>query len=243
MEPKKIEPVSNESLLYAGKQTKMLEPLSALFIVILIASNFIGASKVAEIQGFRFDSATLFFPISYVLGDIFTEVYGYARTRRVVWIGFGALLLTSLLTEVVLRLPAANDWPNQAAFETVFGTSYRVVAGSLLGFWAGEIVNSYVLAKLKVKTAGRYLWLRTIGSTIFGEAVDSIFFYPIAFFGIWKTEMLIQVMATNYVFKVLWEAAMTPATYWIVGKLKRIEGEDFYDKTTHFNPFQWRINS
>jgi len=211
----------------------------AAFVTVLLCANLIGASKRATLFGFTFGAGVLFFPISYVFGDVLTEVYGYARARKVVWAGFGALLFASVMSVIVLAFPPAPGWPHQAAFETVFGGTPRIALASLVAYFAGEFTNSFVLAKMKLATEGRYLWARTIGSTIAGEAVDSMIFYPLAFLGTagWTTSQVIAVMASNYLIKVLWEAVMTPVTYRIVNFLKRAEGEDYFDRSTNFTPF------
>jgi uncharacterized integral membrane protein (TIGR00697 family) len=183
----------------------------------------------------------LFFPLSYIFGDVLTEVYGYARDRRCVWAGFGALGFAALMTVVIVALPPASWWQEeQKAVATVFGNTPRVVLASILAFWSGSFVNSYVLAKMKIWTAGRWLWTRTIGSTLCGELVDSALFYSIAFYGLWGTQHLLEVMVTQYVLKSGWEIVMTPATYRVVGFLKRIEHEDYYDRDTDFTPFSLR---
>jgi queuosine precursor transporter len=212
----------------------------AAFVTVLLCANLIGASKVATLFGFTFGAGVLFFPISYVFGDILTEVYGYARARKVVWAGFGAMIFASFMSAVILAFPPAEGWPHQAAFETVFGGTWRIVGASLVAYFSGEFCNSFVLAKLKLRTQGRLLWLRTIGSTIVGEAVDSAIFYPLAFLGIWSSDLVIKVMLTNYVLKVLWEVFMTPFTYGIVNFLKRAEHEDYFDRNTDFTPFSLR---
>ena len=209
----------------------------AAFVTVLLCANVIGAAKVAQIGSFTFGAGVLFFPISYVFGDVLTEVYGYARARKVVWAGFAALAFASFMSWAILAFPPAPGWPHQEAHETVFGATPRIVLASLIAYFSGEFCNSYVLAKMKLFTRGRQLWARTIGSTIFGEAVDSAIFYPVAFLGVWETELVWQVMVTNYVLKVLWETAMTPFTYRIVNFLKRAEGEDFFDRDTNFTPF------
>jgi len=216
---------------------KYYDLVMAGFVTVLLCSGIIGVSKVSVIYGQPFGTGILFFPISYVFGDVLTEVYGYARSRRVIWAGFGALLFASLMTTVVLKMPPAPGWPHQAAYETVFGSTPRIVLASLTAFWAGEFANSFVLAKMKISTGGRFLWVRTIGSTIAGEAVDSIIFYPIAFLGTWPTEQVVRVLLSNYVLKVLWEVLATPITYRVVNFLKRVEHEDYYDRETDFNPF------
>jgi len=209
----------------------------AAFVTVLLCANLIGASKLATVFGFTFGAGVLFFPISYVFGDVLTEVYGYARARKVVWAGFGALLFASLMSAIVLAFPPASGWPHQGAFETVFGGTPRIALASLIAYFSGELTNSFVLAKMKVKTEGRLLWTRTIGSTIAGEAVDSLIFYPLAFLGVWTTRQVLAVMFSNYLIKVGWEAVMTPFTYRIVAFLKRAEGEDYYDRDTDFTPF------
>ena len=209
----------------------------AAFVTVLLCANLIGPAKVAKIGPLTFGAGVLFFPISYIFGDVLTEVYGYARARRVVWAGFAAEAFASLMAFVVLTFPPAPSWPHKAAFETVYGATWRIVLASLLAFWAGEFCNSYVLAKMKVWSEGRHLYQRTIGSTIAGEAVDSLIFYPVAFMGIWSREQLVTVMATNYCIKVGWEILATPVTYRVVGWLKRAEDEDYFDRDTDFNPF------
>ncbi len=207
------------------------------FVTILLCSSLIGVGKVSQIGGYSVGAGIFFFPISYIFGDILTEVYGYARSRRVIWAGFAALVFASIMSWAVIALPPAPGWDNQAAYVTVYGQTPRIVAASLTAFWAGYIVNSYVLAKLKLKTAGRHLWLRTIGSTVIGQFIDSLIFYPLAFLGEWSAPLVLAVMASNFLIKVGVEAAMTPITYLVVGFLKRAEQVDFYDRGTDFNPF------
>jgi hypothetical protein len=209
----------------------------AAFVTVLLCANVIGAAKVAQVGGFTFGAGVLFFPISYVFGDVLTEVYGYARARKVVWAGFGALAFASFMSWAILAFPPAPRWPHQAAYETVFGATPRIVLASLVAYFGGEFCNSYVLAKMKLRTRGRLLWSRTIGSTVVGEAVDSVIFYPLAFLGAWPADLVLRVMLSNYLLKVLWEAAMTPLTYRIVNFLKRAEDEDYFDRDTDFTPF------
>ncbi len=222
-----------------GRVYKYYDLIMAAFVTILLCSNLISAPKRAMVGGFVFGTGVLFFPISYLFGDILTEVYGYKRSRKVVWAGFGALLFASFMSWSVVHLPHDPSWKNQKAWETVFGGTWRVVLASMLGFFTGEFVNSYTLAKMKILTRGRYLWTRTIGSTITGEAADSLVFYPIAFLGqpSWPLEKVLLVMGTNYCLKVAWEAIATPLTYLIVGFLKKAEHEDYYDIDTDFTPF------
>ena len=217
----------------------------AAYVCILLCANLIGPAKVASIHlpligQVDYVAGVLFFPISYFFGDVLTEVYGYGRDRRVVWAGFGALVFAALMTTTIVALPGAAWWHNQAAVETIFGSTPRIVAGSMIAFWSGSFVNSYVLAKMKILTNGRFLWMRAIGSTMCGELVDSVLFYTIAFYGTWEPAHLVAVTAAQYSFKVLWEVLATPLTYWIVGFLKRSEHEDFYDRDTNFTPFSLR---
>lgn len=216
---------------------KYFDFVMAGFVTVLLCSNLIGVGKVCRIWGYSVGAGVFFFPVSYVFGDILTEVYGYARTRRVIWAGFAALLFASLMSQAVIALPPAPDWPHQAAYATVYGSTPRIVAASLAAFWAGDFVNSFVLAKMKLKTEGRFLWMRTIGSTVVGQGVDSAIFYPLAFWGDWPPQLVAAVMVSNFFVKVGVEAVMTPVTYAVVGFLKRAEREDFYDRGTDFNPF------
>jgi len=213
----------------------------AAFVTILLCSNVIGAAKVATVGGFTFGAGVLFFPISYIFGDVLTEVYGYARARKVVWAGFAAIIFASFMSWVIVTLPPALGWNDQRAYETVFGQTPRIVFASLAAFFVGEFANSYVLAKMKIATNGRYLWMRTIGSTIVGEGVDSLVFYPTAFLGVWSNELVLTVMFSNYLIKVGWEAVITPITYQVVNFLKRAEDEDYYDKDTNFTPFSIEV--
>lgn len=213
----------------------------AAFVAILLLSNIIGASKLATVGGITFGAGILFFPLSYVIGDVLTEVYGYARARRVIWTGFAALIFMAVMSWVVVAMPPADGWDGQAAYESVFGNAWRIVLASVTAFWAGEFVNSYVLARMKLWTGGKYLWTRTIGSTVFGQAFDSLLFYPIAFLGVWSTGQVVTVMITNWLMKVLWEAALTPVTYVVVGTLKKREGVDVFDEGTDFNPFGAKV--
>jgi queuosine precursor transporter len=220
------------------------EFVMAAFVTVLICANLIGPAKITQLDlpllGIvTFGAGVLFFPISYVFGDILTEVYGYARARRVIWAGFAGLGFASFMTTVVVALPPAPFWTHQAAYEVAFGNTPRIVAASMIAYFCGEFVNSYVLAKMKLATRGRWLWTRTIGSTIAGEAVDSVLFYPLAFYGagIIPDDKLPMVMAAQFVAKVGVEVALTPVTYKIVNFLKRAEQVDHYDRDTDFNPF------
>ena len=221
----------------------------AAFVAVLLCANLIGVHKVSSVNlpfygEYIYGTGVLFFPLSYLFGDILTEVYGYARSRRVIWAGFGALIFASLMSFVVTSLPPAQTMSadQNAAVNVIFGQTWRIVAASLLGFWAGEFVNSFVLAKMKLATKGKYLWMRTIGSTFAGEAVDSLIFYPLAFLGTWSNEQVVSVLIGNYLLKVFWEVIATPLTYKIVGFLKRVEHEDHFDRDTNFNPFTLSTN-
>jgi len=252
----------------------------AAFVAILLLSNIIGAAKLTFVEiswwpsgmwpapdgVFIYGAGILFFPLGYVIGDVLTEIYGFARARRVIWTGFAAMIFLAFMSYIVVSLPAFDGWtcaatgfdtepgplvsltqpdiPSgaicQQTYESVFGSTWRIVVASIMAFWAGEFVNSYVMAKMKVLTKGRALWTRTIGSTIVGQGVDSLIFYPVAFYGIWTSEAVLTVMVTNWLLKVFWEAALTPFTYAVVGWLKRAEGVDLFDTQTDFSPFSAR---
>ena len=225
--------------------------LTAGFVTVLLCSNLIGPGKVCQIDfpfalpligaTLVFGAGNIFFPISYIFGDILTEVYGYARARKVIWAGFAAMLFATLMSQVIIHLPPSPAEPFNAvlqpALETVFGATWRIVTASIIAFWIGDFVNAYVMARMKVWTRGRHLWTRTIGSTLLGQGVDSLVFYPIAFYGIWSSDSLMTVLMFNFVFKVMIEVIMTPATYVVVAALKRAEDVDFYDEGTNFTPF------
>ncbi len=229
---------------------KYYDLIMAGFVTVLLCSNLIGPGKVCHFElgtwfgaalGLSFGAGNLFFPISYIFGDILTEVYGYARTRKVIWAGFVGLAFAALMGLAVVHFPPDPAVPHnqqmQPALETVFGSTWRIVLASMLGYWAGDFANSYVLAKMKLLTRGRWLWTRTIGSTLVGQAVDSTIFYPLAFWGIWPHETIAKVIAFNCVFKVAVEAVFTPLTYLVVNWLKRVENEDYFDHQTNFTPF------
>ena len=228
----------------ARRSYKYYDLILGAFVCVLLCSDLIGVQKVTTINlfgltDFTFGAGVLFFPISYLFGDVLTEVYGYAHSRRVIWAGFAALIFASLMSFVVVNLPpaATMNAGQQEAIAQIFGNTPRIVAASLIAFFAGEFTNSFVLAKMKVWSDGRNLWLRFIGSTFAGEAVDTLIFYPIAFFGVWSNEQLFAVMLANYLLKVGWEVLATPLTYVVVNFLKRRENEDYYDRDTNFNPF------
>ncbi|MEO6389013.1 MAG: queuosine precursor transporter [Croceibacterium sp.] len=218
--------------------------IMAAFVAILLLSNVIGASKPSYVTlpggtQWSFGAGVLFFPVSYIIGDVLTEVYGYANARRVIWTGFAALLFMAFMAWVVVALPPAAGWPGQGPYEFVFGNSWRIVLASMTAFWAGEFANSFVLAKMKVMTGGRFLWMRTIGSTVVGQGLDSVIFYPLAFYGLagWPIEQLWQVVISQWLIKTGWEALLTPVTYLVVGFLKRREGIEVFDTETDFSPF------
>jgi len=245
----------------AVRHFRYYDLVMAAFVAILLLSNIIGASKLAEVGPLTFGAGILFFPLGYVIGDVLTEVYGYARARRVIWTGFAALVFMAVMSWVVLAMPPAADWwcqgtetlavkgdaaassgtLCQATYVSTFGNAWRLVVASIVAFWAGEFVNSFVLARMKVATEGKHLWMRTIGSTIVGQGIDSLIFYPVAFLGIWTTEQVLLVMVTNWGMKVAWEAVLTPVTYVVVGALKRREGVDIFDEDTDFSPFKAKV--
>ena len=215
-------------------------------VAVLLCSNLIGPAKTCTVTLpviglLTFGAGNLFFPVGYIFDDVLTEVYGYARARRATWAAFGALVFASLMSQAIIHMPASPDEPFnqqlQPALEVVFGSTWRIALASLLGFWIGDFVTAWVMAKMKVWTNGRWLWTRTIGSTIVGEGMDSLTFYPIAFLGIWESQTLLKVIAFNWTMKVIVETVLTPVTYAIVGFLKRHENADAWDEDTDFNPF------
>ncbi len=241
-------PLAVEAGALQGRQFRYFDFMMAAFVTILLLSNIIGAGKRSVVDlpligPWPFGAGILFFPVSYVLGDVLTEVYGYAYARRCVWAGFGALLFMVFMSVVVVALPPDAGWTGQAAYEAVFGQAWRIALASILAFWAGEFANSFVLARMKIMTQGKHLWTRTIGSTIIGEGVDSLIFYPVAFLYAegWTGGQVAQVLLTQWVLKVTWEVVLTPVTYAVVGFLKRREGVDVYDTGTNFSPFRMRV--
>ncbi len=237
------------------RQYRYYDLLMTAFVTVLLCSNLIGTAKVGYISfpftlpllgdNLSFGAGNLFFPLGYIFGDVLTEVYGYARARKVIWAGFGAMVFATVMAWVIVHLPPSPDEPFntqlQPAIEILFGNTWRIVVGSIVAFWVGDFVNSYVMAKLKVLTQGRKLWIRTIGSTVLGQGLDSILFYPIAFAGIWTFDTLLAVIVFNWAFKVTVEIVMTPVTYAVVNWLKKAEGEDFYDQATNFTPFSLKV--
>jgi hypothetical protein len=229
------------------REYRYYDLVMAAFVAVLLCSNLVGPAKIAQLDfpligAITFGAGVLFFPISYVFGDILTEVYGYSRARKVIWAGFGALAFASVMSAVIVALPPAPGWQNQSAYEIAFGSTWRIALASLVAFWCGEFVNSFVLAKMKIAMQGKRLWMRTIGSTIAGEGVDSALFYPLAFYGsgLIPNELLPAVMLTQFLAKVAVEVAFTPLTYKVVAALKQAEQEDYYDRRTDFNPFAIR---
>jgi uncharacterized integral membrane protein (TIGR00697 family) len=244
----------------ARRHFRYFDYVMAAFVAILLLSNLIGAAKQAQVDlplvgVVPFGAGVLFFPVSYIIGDVLTEVYGYANARRCVWMGFFALLFMAFMSYVVVAMPPSPEWalasgdyvilgqtvkaPNQAAYEAVFGSTWRIVLASVIAFWAGEFVNSFVLAKMKILTKGKHLWSRTIGSTIFGQAVDSALFYPIAFLGAvgWTGDAIIKLVLAQWFIKTAWEVILTPVTYGVVGWLKSREGVEVFDTDIEFSPF------
>ena len=227
----------------AVKSYRYYDLILGAYVCVLLCANLIGAAKVSVVTlpwlGPRtYMAGVLFFPISYLFGDVLTEVYGYARDRRAVWSGFAALAFAALMSAVIVHLPPADFWRGrQPAVEAMFGNTPRIICASIIAFWCGSFVNSYVLAKMKIWTSGRWLWTRLIGSTVCGELIDTTLFYTIAFAGLWAMSDLVSVALDQYVLKSLWEVIATPATYRIVAFLKRAEQEDYYDRDTDFTPF------
>lgn len=214
--------------------------VASLFVAVLLISN-VAAQKLFAFGPFTFSGGILLFPISYIFGDVLTEVYGYARSRQVIWAGLVCNLLMAVFLWLVVQLPPAQGWPLQEQFATVLNLVPRVVVASTIAYWAGEFANSFVLAKLKVFTSGRFLWVRTISSTIVGQGVDTVLFVVLAFAGVFPQDLLVRAIWSGYLFKVLYEAVATPITYALVGFLKRMEGMDVYDRDTNFTPFRLRL--
>jgi uncharacterized integral membrane protein (TIGR00697 family) len=226
------------------KAYRYYDLVMAAFVTILICSNLIGPAKAAQVTlplfgPVTFGAGVLFFPISYIFGDILTEVYGYARARKVIWTGFIALIFAAVMASVIVALPPAPDWPNQHIYEVAFGNTWRIAAASMTAYFCGEFVNSFVLAKMKVWTNGKFMWARFVGSTIAGEAVDSSIFYPLAFLGsgIMPDELVMKLTIVQFFSKTIVEIVLLPVTYRIVAALKKAEHEDYYDRDTDFSPF------
>jgi uncharacterized integral membrane protein (TIGR00697 family) len=227
-----------------GRAFRYYDLLLAGFVTVILCSNLIGVGKTVPLpflDTWAFGVGNLVFPVSYIFGDIMTEVYGYARSRRAIWAGFGAMVFASLFSLLVIYLPTFKGEPYnlkiQPAIELAFGNTWRITLASFLAFWAGDFANSFVLAKMKIWTQGRHLWTRTIGSTVVGQAVDSVLFYPLAMIGFWQPNTIVKTVLLNWAFKVTVEVVFTPLTYAVVGALKRAERSDFYDVGTNFTPF------
>jgi uncharacterized integral membrane protein (TIGR00697 family) len=218
---------------------KYLDALTTAFVVILLVSNLV-AQKVCMIGPFAISGAVLLFPITYIFGDVFTEVYGFAASRRAIWLGFFGTALLYAMGAIIIALPAAPDWKNQQAFATVFGVIPRILAASLIAFWAGEFANSYTMARLKLLTNGRKLWTRTIGSTIVGQAVDTTLVITLTFAGTVGAHTLLRIIGTGYLLKVAYEVLATPITYLVINWLKRTEQSDAFDRHESFNPFSFK---
>lgn len=228
---------------------KYYDFLVAAMVAVLLCSNLIGPGKVCTwtlplLGAITFGAGNLFFPISYIFDDVLTEVYGYSRARRAIWAGFGAMLFATFMSWAIVTMPPEPSEPYneklQPALELVFGNTWRIAAASIVAYWIGDFANSYVLAKMKLWTRGRWLWTRTIGSTVVGEGLDSLTFYPVAFYGLWTMQTMLQVIVFNWLMKVAVEVVLTPLTYWVVNRLKRAEGVDTYDRGTDFTPFSLR---
>jgi uncharacterized integral membrane protein (TIGR00697 family) len=239
-----LPPVATPAHAVTG--TRYFDLILGAFVCVLLCSNLIGVKKVTAVElpvvGLLvFGAGNLFFPISYLFGDVLTEVYGYARARRVVWTGFAALAFASFQSTVVVELPPAPSFLDQEKLEWAFGSTWRIAGASLIAYFCGEFANSFTLARLKVLTRGRLMPLRTITSTVVGEAIDSVLFYPLAFYGVWSNELLLKVLLANYAIKVMWEVVATPVTVRVVNWLKRKEGVDVYDTQTDFTPFSLKV--
>jgi uncharacterized integral membrane protein (TIGR00697 family) len=218
------------------KHFKYLDIITALFVATLLISNIV-SSKITVLGPLTLDSGTILFPLCYIFGDVLTEVYGYSRSRRVIWIGLSMNLLMAVILMIVGVLPSAPSWHNQQSYNDILGLTARIVAASIIAFFVGEFSNSFVLSKMKLFTNGKHLWTRTIGSTLVGEFFDTLLFILIAFTGVMPTPVLIALLVSNYVFKCGVEILFTPITYAVVTFLKRAEHEDYYDRKTNFNPF------
>ena len=223
-------------LVTSEKRYKYLDSFITLFVVVLLISNLV-AAKFFVVGKFRISCAQILFPITYIFGDIFTEVYGYSASRRAIWYGFFASFLMVAITFTAVVIPPAPEFKDQAAFETVFKPVGRIVAASLLAYWCGEFANSFTLAKLKLVTNGKYLWTRTIGSTVVGQAVDTTVVMFAAFYGIRPIGVIFELIISGYLIKVIYETLMTPVTYAVVNRLKKAEDVDYFDRETNFSPF------
>jgi len=218
------------------RRYRFLDALTTAFVVVLLVSNLL-AQKVCRLGPFAVSAAILLFPVTYIFGDIFTEIYGYAAARRAIWLGFFGTGLLYVTAAITIALPADPGWPHQQAFNTVFTFIPRILAASLIAFWAGEFANSYTMAKLKLLTQGRWLWTRTVGSTVVGQAVDTTLVISLTFGGTLPARTIAAMIATGYLLKVAYEVIMTPLTYLVIRTLKKAEGADALDADTDFSPF------
>ena len=219
-----------------ARRFKYLDVLTTMFVVILLVSNLV-AQKICMIGPFAVSGAVLLFPITYIFGDVFTEVYGFSSSRRAIWLGFFGTALLYLVAAAVIALPGAPDWKNQQAFTVVFGFIPRILIASLIAFWAGEFANSYTMARMKILTNGRMLWTRTVGSTVVGQGVDTILVITLTFAGRYPVRTLVNIIVTGYLLKVAYEVLATPVTYFVIGRLKVAENSDPFDRNEDFNPF------
>lgn len=240
MHPKNFLEMTQHSGNKNGENFRYFDVIMAFFVAVLLISN-LASTKIVTIWIFTFDGGTILFPLSYIFGDILTEVYGYQRSRKVIWTGFGAALLMSLVLWVVQELPAATDWPNQQAYESLLGFVPRIVLASLIAYFAGAFSNAFLMSKLKIKTGGKYLWVRTIGSTLIGEGIDTAIFCMVAFYGTMPNEILVSIIISNYIFKCGVEILFTPATYSLVKFLKKKEQADVFDVGISYNPFRYFV--
>lgn len=220
---------------------KYFDTIMVAFVTLLLCSNLIGAAKIVSLGGITVGGPLLFFPLTYLFGDVLTEVYGYKHSRKVIWAGFIAMGFAAFASWIIVALPPAPDWKYQREVEIVFQQTPRLALASMLAYFAGEFTNSVTVAKMKILTKGRWLWTRFIGSTLAGEAVDTVILYPLAFYGIWPDHLLIRVAITSYIFKVVWELVAMPITYRLVKFLKKAEQEDYYDYDTKFSPFSFKV--
>jgi uncharacterized integral membrane protein (TIGR00697 family) len=225
------------------KSYKYLSDITAIFVMILLLSNLV-ACKITKLSilglDISFASGLLFFPVSYLVGDLLTEVYGYSKSRKVIWLGFGALLFANIVIKIMIALPPDPNWGLQEEYEKIFTISSRTSIASIMAYWAGEFCNSLVLAKMKIWTQGKYQMARIVGSTVAGEFVDTLIFYPLAFWGhpSFPPALVIKVMFASYTIKVLWEIIVYPFTKRLISFLKKSENEDYYDTQTDFSPFK-----
>ncbi len=226
---------------FNGREPKYYDIFTGLFVAVLLVSE-ITSTKIVTFGFIQTAGAAVLFPVSYIFSDILTEVYGYARARRVMWIGFASLALMALVLLVVEYLPPSPAWHGQPAYEAILGFVPRITFASILAYWAGGFANDFTLAKMKVFTKGKYLWTRTVGSTVVGQAVDTFLFIGIAFYGVLPVPVILQIILSFYLFKCAYEVLATPLTYWVVNTLKRREGLDVFDYHTNFSPFRFRVD-